>query len=154
MYSGLIRTTVSHSISPLFILIYFHSFLDLTNHFLQVSKQMCKIIFFIIFKQPVAARKNDVLFIFSLHTTLFYINKNCVLFISNSVACRLKINNISLFFRQYRLHLIMCLYLRILKIRAFWDVAPCSLLEGDRSFRCAYCLHHQGGPNDGGSTRL
>jgi hypothetical protein len=26
----------------------------------------------------------------------------------------------------------------------FWDVAPCSLVEIDRSFRGAYCLHHQG----------
>jgi hypothetical protein len=35
---------------------------------------------YIIFKHPVAARKNDVLFIFSLHGTLFYINKNCVFY--------------------------------------------------------------------------
>jgi hypothetical protein len=26
----------------------------------------------------------------------------------------------------------------------FWDVAPCSLVEIDRRFRGAYCLHHQG----------
>jgi hypothetical protein len=26
----------------------------------------------------------------------------------------------------------------------FWDVAPCSLVEIDRCFRGAYCLHHQG----------
>jgi hypothetical protein len=25
----------------------------------------------------------------------------------------------------------------------FWDVAPCSLLEIDRRFSGAYCLHHQ-----------
>jgi hypothetical protein len=25
-----------------------------------------------------------------------------------------------------------------------WDVAPCSLVEIDRRFRGAYCLHHQG----------
>jgi hypothetical protein len=36
--------------------------------------------FYIIFKHPVAARKNDVLFIFSLHATLSYINKNCVFY--------------------------------------------------------------------------
>jgi len=30
-----------------------------------------------------------------------------------------------------------------MKIRAFWDVAPCSL-GVDRRFRGAYCLHHQG----------
>jgi hypothetical protein len=26
---------------------------------------------------------------------------------------------------------------------AFWDIAPCSLVEVDRRFRGAYCLHHQ-----------
>jgi hypothetical protein len=26
----------------------------------------------------------------------------------------------------------------------FWDVAPCSLIDTDRRFRGAYCLHHQG----------
>jgi hypothetical protein len=31
-----------------------------------------------------------------------------------------------------------------MKIRAFWDVAPCSLAEVDRRFRGAYCLHRQG----------
>jgi hypothetical protein len=33
--------------------------------------------------------------------------------------------------------------LTVLKIRAFWDVAPCNL-GVDRSFRGAFCLHHQG----------
>jgi hypothetical protein len=26
----------------------------------------------------------------------------------------------------------------------FWDVAPCSLVDIDRRFGGAYCLHHQG----------
>jgi hypothetical protein len=26
----------------------------------------------------------------------------------------------------------------------FLDVAPCSLVESDRCFKCAYCLHHNG----------
>jgi hypothetical protein len=26
----------------------------------------------------------------------------------------------------------------------FWDVAPCSLVDIDRCFRGAYCLHYQG----------
>jgi hypothetical protein len=30
-----------------------------------------------------------------------------------------------------------------MKIRAFWDVAPCSLIGVDRRFRGLYCLHHQ-----------
>jgi hypothetical protein len=30
------------------------------------------------------------------------------------------------------------------KMAVFWDIAPCSLVEVDRRFRCAYCLHHQG----------
>jgi hypothetical protein len=29
------------------------------------------------------------------------------------------------------------------KMTAFWNVAPCSLVEIDRRFRGAYCLHHQ-----------
>jgi hypothetical protein len=33
---------------------------------------------------------------------------------------------------------------RYLKMTAFWEIAPCSLVEVDRRFRGAYCLHHQG----------
>jgi hypothetical protein len=33
--------------------------------------------------------------------------------------------------------------LRSVKVRAFWDIAPCSL-GVDRRFSGAYCLHHQG----------
>jgi hypothetical protein len=31
-----------------------------------------------------------------------------------------------------------------MKFRVFRDVAPCGYVEVDRSFRGAYCLHHQG----------
>jgi hypothetical protein len=31
-----------------------------------------------------------------------------------------------------------------MKTNVFWDVAPCSLVESDRCFRGAYCLHRQG----------
>jgi hypothetical protein len=43
-----------------------------------------------------------------------------------------------------------------LKMTVFWDVASCSLIELNRSFRSAYCLHHQGddGPDDGGGNHL
>jgi hypothetical protein len=42
-----------------------------------------------------------------------------------------------------------------LKIRAFWGVAPCSLVGEDRRFRGEYILHHRGNPpDDGGSTYL
>jgi hypothetical protein len=30
-----------------------------------------------------------------------------------------------------------------MKMHVFWNVAPCSLVETDRRFRCVYCLHHQ-----------
>jgi hypothetical protein len=30
------------------------------------------------------------------------------------------------------------------KMSAFWDRAPCSVIEADRRFRGVYCLHHQG----------
>jgi hypothetical protein len=39
-----------------------------------------------------------------------------------------------------------------IKIIAFWDIALCSLVEVDRRFRGAYCLHHR--PDDGDSTHL
>jgi hypothetical protein len=39
-----------------------------------------------------------------------------------------------------------------MKMSAFWDVAPCRLLEVDRHFRGAYYLHHR--PDYGGSTHL
>jgi hypothetical protein len=29
-----------------------------------------------------------------------------------------------------------------MKMTAFWDVAPCCLVDVDRRFRGAYCLHH------------
>jgi hypothetical protein len=39
-----------------------------------------------------------------------------------------------------------------LKTTVFWVVAPCSLIEVYRRFRCACCLHYQGDrPDDGGS---
>jgi hypothetical protein len=31
-----------------------------------------------------------------------------------------------------------------MKMRAVWDIAPCSLNEMDLRFRGAYCFHHQG----------
>jgi succinate dehydrogenase/fumarate reductase cytochrome b subunit len=30
-----------------------------------------------------------------------------------------------------------------MKMTVFWDVAPCSLVETDKRFRGACCLHHQ-----------
>jgi hypothetical protein len=32
-----------------------------------------------------------------------------------------------------------------MKIIAFWDIAPCSLVEIDRRFRGVYCLHQGDG---------
>jgi hypothetical protein len=40
-----------------------------------------------------------------------------------------------------------------MKIRAFWDVALCSLVVIERRFRGAYSNLHQG-DDDGGSTHL
>jgi hypothetical protein len=34
---------------------------------------------------------------------------------------------------------------------AYWDVAPCIIVEADRRFRGAYCVHHR---PDGSSTHL
>jgi hypothetical protein len=31
-----------------------------------------------------------------------------------------------------------------MKMRAFWDIASCSLVAVDRRFWSAYCFHHQG----------
>jgi hypothetical protein len=42
-----------------------------------------------------------------------------------------------------------------MKIAVLWHVAPCSLVDTDRRFRRAYCLHHQGDdPDDGGNKLL
>jgi hypothetical protein len=41
-----------------------------------------------------------------------------------------------------------------LKMAAFWDVAPCNLVDTNRRFRGAYCLHHHGRQGDGGSKLL
>jgi hypothetical protein len=35
----------------------------------------------------------------------------------------------------------MCVALPPLKIAAFWDTAPCSIVEVGRHLRDAYCLH-------------
>jgi hypothetical protein len=39
-----------------------------------------------------------------------------------------------------------------MKVRAFWDIAPCSFVGVDRRFSGAYRLHHQ--CDNGGSTHL
>jgi hypothetical protein len=36
-----------------------------------------------------------------------------------------------------------------MKMTAFWDIAPCSLIVVDWHIRVVYCLHHQG-LDDGG----
>jgi hypothetical protein len=42
-----------------------------------------------------------------------------------------------------------------LKMTVFWDIAPCSLVQPVRRFRCTNCLHHQGDEwPDGGSKNL
>jgi hypothetical protein len=42
-----------------------------------------------------------------------------------------------------------CKVLKNVKMTAFWDILPCSLVEVDLRFRGAYCL-----PDDGGSMHL
>jgi hypothetical protein len=39
-----------------------------------------------------------------------------------------------------------------MKMAAFWDIEPCSLIEVERRFRGAHCLLHQG--DDISSTEL
>jgi hypothetical protein len=34
----------------------------------------------------------------------------------------------------------------MLKMTAFWDTAPCNLVDVDRRFRGTFCLHHR--PDD------
>jgi hypothetical protein len=36
-----------------------------------------------------------------------------------------------------------CYHIRGIKLTAFWDIAPCSLIECDRRFKGTYCLHQQ-----------
>jgi hypothetical protein len=37
---------------------------------------------------------------------------------------------------------------------AFWDKAPCSLVEEHQCFRGAYCLHHEGNEHQSTAVRL
>jgi hypothetical protein len=46
--------------------------------------------------------------------------------------------------RRLIYHQVWKLILIKMKMAVLWDVAPCSLVETDRRFRGAYCLHHQG----------
>jgi hypothetical protein len=39
-----------------------------------------------------------------------------------------------------------------MNVTTFWDVMTCRLVEIDRRFRGAYCLHHR--PDDGSSNHL
>jgi hypothetical protein len=41
-----------------------------------------------------------------------------------------------------------------MKIIAFWDIASGSIIEVDRRFGGAYCLHNQDDDVDGGSMHL
>jgi hypothetical protein len=43
-----------------------------------------------------------------------------------------------------------------MKFTAFWDMALCRIIEVDRYFRLAYCLHHEGydRPDDGDSKHF
>jgi hypothetical protein len=45
------------------------------------------------------------------------------------------------------------LIIQTLKIRGFWNIAPCSTVEVERRFRVAYYIHHQD-DDDGGSISL
>jgi hypothetical protein len=40
-----------------------------------------------------------------------------------------------------------------IKMKAFWGIAPCSIIEAQRCLTSAYGLHHQS-DDDGGSTHL
>jgi hypothetical protein len=42
----------------------------------------------------------------------------------------------------------------LMKMTAFWDVAPCCLVELDRCFRGEHCHQGDGHPDDGDSTHL
>jgi hypothetical protein len=42
-----------------------------------------------------------------------------------------------------------------MKMTAFWDIAPCSLVNVDRRFRSTYSVHNRGDDgHDGGSPQL
>jgi hypothetical protein len=40
-----------------------------------------------------------------------------------------------------------------IKLEIFWDVILCTLVDTDKRFRAAYCLHHHD-PDDEGSSEM
>jgi hypothetical protein len=111
------------------------------------------------------------------HDVIFYHNDNFLLIdtVINADRSNLKLKyTLRIFFRVNKGDLIMqllCNYLRrvqnmrlqvptasSVKMTAVWDIAPCSLVEVDRRFGSAYCLHHKGFEwfieDDGGSTHF
>jgi hypothetical protein len=47
-----------------------------------------------------------------------------------------------IFYKRVRLNFVRCT--DMLKMTVFWDVVPCSLIDIQRRFKGAYCLHYQG----------
>jgi hypothetical protein len=45
------------------------------------------------------------------------------------------------------IHFVLAMYNKhnFVKVTAFWDSAPCSIVEVDQRFRAAYCRYQQGG---------
>jgi hypothetical protein len=93
--------------------------------------------------------------------SMFPIN-DCVLY-SSTFNCHTKISYAYMKETQrcsipLQLNIIPCFKtLARLNITAFWDIAPCSLVDVDLRFKGAYCVRHQGVhhcPDDGGSTHL
>jgi hypothetical protein len=72
--------------------------------------------------------------------------------LSSKVSCYHGIISSYLHIRHVLLNRIVGRKILYLNIRAFWDVAQCSLFVVNGRFRGAYCLHHQ--VDGGGSTHL
>jgi hypothetical protein len=81
-----------------------------------------------------------------------------ILFSWSLSKCYLLVNLTGLIFYVYNLQCVACILIlksclliyfqvrptNLLRMRAFWDIAPCSLVGVDRRFKGAYCPHHQG----------
>jgi hypothetical protein len=66
-----------------------------------------------------------------------------IIIITNSITSRIRSSGSKNILIKLKFVGFQFLTAASMKIIVFWDVAPCSLVEADRRFWGAHCLHHQ-----------
>jgi hypothetical protein len=102
--------------------------------------------------KPTSMRYNDKWHVFLVVTgvtkILSNLKESCLLtlMLTSPTVCtngtkKLGLKVILVYFKDVRFQVLTA---ASMKFRVFWDVLPCSQVDVNRRFRCAYCLHHQG----------